>query len=141
MVSSDRTVEQLRAWLIDNGFSDLPLMGNGKNIFLLDIDLLFEDNTFIVGYSERGKWTEIVTQTSSEAEACTSYLGLMLKNSWFLARFASEQDAEAAAVSLESNGIRSHRNDIPPDHTTDGKYRRLFCMGSDLVKAKTILGL
>jgi hypothetical protein len=133
------TVEELRDWMNHSGFGHLAIMGTGKNIFLLDIDLAYDGSLFRVGCSERGQLTETWLQTEDEDEACAIYKDRILGIEWFCASFSENKKAEDAEELLSANGIPARRNDVPPDYHGNGQSFRLFCSGSHLLKARTLL--
>lgn len=133
-------IGELCAQLHDEGFGDL-LRETPDGLSLADFAIQREGRIFRVGQKERSWFCAIDLETDDEAEACACYLNGAMHSVWRLTQTGDESAIEQQQAILAKAGIKADRNDLPASlNLPDSRYR-IFVAGSDLKRARQVLGL
>ncbi|WP_041408778.1 hypothetical protein [Shewanella sp. MR-4] len=106
-----------------------------------DIYCLSENHgKWTIYYTERGSNSKPIYESKNEAEACKFYYKeIMSIEHWHnVGFFESEESALNLQKELEAAGIKAIRNDMPPLKAGGQKIRRVFVVGKDIFKVKSM---
>jgi len=133
-------IGELRARLNDEGFGDL-LREIPGGLSLADYAIQREGRIFRVGQKERNWFCAVDLETDDEAEACACYLHGAMHSLFRVTQAGDESAIEQQQAKLAKAGIKADRNDLPASlNLPDSRYR-IFVAGSELKRARQVLGL
>jgi hypothetical protein len=131
---------ELKRRLLAEGCSphNFSISSRGSDVFCLEQ----QGGLWRVFYTERGQDGSPIFESRSEDEACEfffHYLTTKIQHNHLVGFFISEQNALYLETQLAQHDISCHRDKIPYGGWSDPRYR-VFVVGKDIFKARTVLG-
>ncbi len=133
-------IQELKDRLLNEGCSpfQFSIGPGGSDVFSLDR----KNGKWCVFYTERGTDNDPIFESAREEEACEFYFHFIttkIRHDHLVGFFTSEQNAQKLETHLAQHAIPFHRDKIPYGGWNDPRYR-VFVVGKDIFKARSILG-
>ena len=133
-------IRELEQRLLEEGCSpyNFSIGHGGSDVYCIEE----QDGVWRVFYTERGKASPPIFESTSEDEACRFYFDYIRKeieHNHLVGFFVHEQNAMALEAQLGKSGLHTKRDKIPYGGWSDPRYR-VFVAGKDIFKARSVLG-
>lgn len=128
------TLDQLRQYLRDNGYSPFITSDEPHCVAVLDWRLDRIASQWRIGYFERGQLTKALIETADESEAVHRFLQTVSAEIYHLKTFKDADEVGKLETALQKAGVAYQRNDVPYE-----KLLRVFVLGPDLRKAQNVV--